>query len=301
MSTPQVVRSELSLERFDPLGRILTYDTFDAGFNGWTSLCGNHDGRIESVRPLYRDLRPPQLSSVDFFDIGTHGAMTGRTALKLATRAVPHSSAVGIRRLTMRRPGLVRVEAYLTYKAETRLPEPGTDWDGNADPSELDFASFTLSNDVCLPTGERCHMAIRYQNTDAEGNLVQRWRYKTALQPTTKRLLSDAGSAAATDMHTVNPEDWQDLPGEAQPLCYNEVPTKVNWHYLSWTFDTGAGRMVELVLNDRHYDLSTVTVPFFPEKYHALPGLLNLLLDVQTLRPVRNVLYVDSVLTSVDW
>lgn len=292
---------DISVDRFDPLGRILAYDTFSSGMSGWTALAGNHDGRIESIRPLYRDLRPPQLSSVDFFDIGSHGAMTGNYTMKLATRAQPLSSSVAIRRLTMRRTGLVRLELYFAYKAEVRVADPESSWDGNHDPGEHDFASFTISNDICRPGGVRCHMAVRYENADATGQLQHRWRYKTALQPTTRRLLADSSSLTATDMHTVSPDDWMDVPDAVQPLCYNEVPTKVNWHYLAWTFDTSNAGMVSLTVNDRSYDLQTITVPMFPERYGALDGLMNLLLDVQTLRPVRNFLFVDSVLLSVDW
>ena len=34
----------------------------------------------------------------------------------------------------------------------------------------------------------------------------------------------------------------------------NEVPTKVNWHYLRWVIDTEARRNVELQLNDQIMD-----------------------------------------------
>lgn len=287
--------------RFDPLGRILVHDTFDRGLNGWTALSGNHDGRIESIRPLYRDLRPPQLSSVDFFDIGTHGAMTGQYAMKLATRAQSESSSVGIRRLTMRQQGLVQVEMYFAYTAEARVADESEGWDGNHDPGEHDFGSFTLSNDICRPGGQRCHMALKYENTDSDGGLVQRWRYKTELQATTRRLLTDSDASAATNMHTVDPNAWANVADEAQPLCYNEVATKINWHYLRWQFDTTTFRGKELQVNDRSFDLRKVPVPMFPEKYGALDGLLNLLVDVQTSRPVRNFLFVDTIVVSVDW
>ncbi|CAN5385881.1 hypothetical protein BH10ACT7_BH10ACT7_00030 [soil metagenome] len=289
------------IERFDPLGRILTYDSFDSGLSGWTSLSGNHDGRLESIRPLYRDLRPPQLSSVDFFDIGTHGPMSGNYAMKLATRPQVDSSSVGIRRLTMRELGRAQVEMYFAYKAEVRQADSDEGWDGNHDPGEYDFGSFTISNDICRPGGDRCHMALKFENTSREGDLVERWRYKTGLQATTKRLLADPAAADATDMHTVDPDSWKDIPGGVQPLCYNEVATKVNWHYLRWQFDTAEGRSVELQVNDRTYDLSDIPVPMFPEKYGALDGLMNILIDVQTTRPVRNFMFVDTVVVSVDW
>lgn len=294
-------RQSIELERFNPLGRVLTYDEFHTGLNGWTSLSGNHDGRIESVRPLYRDLRPPQLSTVDFFDIGTHGPMSGNFAMKLATRAHPHSSSVGIRRLTMASLGRVQMEMYFAYKAEVRVAGAGEGWDGNHDPGEHDFGSFTINNDITKPGGERCHMTIRYENTDAQGNLTQRWRYKTGLAPSTQRLLNDPEASKAKDIHTVNENDWQDIRDGNQPLCYNEIATKVNWHYLRWQFDTALGRSLELQVNDRTYDLADVEVPKYPEPYGALDGLLNFFVEVQTLRGVRNFMYVDSVLVSTDW
>lgn len=291
---------DAALERFNPLRRILTVDSFDSGISGWTALSGNHDGRLESMRPLYRDLRPPTLSSVDFFDIGSHGAMSGNYVMKLATRPVPLSSSVAIRRLTMRRPGPVQVEMYFAFKADVN-PAPSHGWDGNQDPGEFDFGSFTVSNDVTLPGGERRHMAIRYQNVSTGGELVHEWQYKTDLQATTRRQLEQPTTGNATDMHTVDPDAWKTVPDGRQDLCYNEIATKVNWHYLRWQFDTAAGRMVELEVNDRVLDLRSVPVPTFPERYSALDGLLNLLIDVQTQSAVRNFLFIDTVVISADW
>lgn len=290
-----------SLQRFDPLGRILTYDNFDDGISGWTALCGNHDGDLDTVKPLFRDLQPPQLSSCNFVDIGTHGAMSGRYAMKVPTRAKKYSSGVAIRRLTMRALGRVQVEMYLAYKAEARLRPATADWDGNSDPSELEFGSFTISNDVCRPGGSRFHCALKYQNIADSGELDQSWYYKTGLQATTKRQITDPSLADVRDMHTTSPDEWEPIPDAHQPLCYNEVPTKINWHYLRWVFDTESGRNLELQVNDRTYDLSEIEVPQFPEKYAALDGLLNIIVDVQTHAAVRNFLFVDSVVVSVDW
>lgn len=40
-------------------------------------LIGNQDGDLDRVRPVVADMRPPQLSTLSFFDIGSHGAIDG--------------------------------------------------------------------------------------------------------------------------------------------------------------------------------------------------------------------------------
>jgi hypothetical protein len=104
-----------------------------------------------------------------------------------------------------------------------------------------------------------------------------------------------------TDLHTLRPDDWQPVSGGAMRFCYNEIPTKVNWHYLRWTFDTREQRNVELQVNDRVLDLRDVPVPVYDHPYEGLDNLLNFLLDVRTHTDARNFLWVDSSLISVDW
>ena len=146
---------------------------------------------------------------------------------------------------------------------------------------------------------QRHHCALRYVNTDFEGNFVRKWMYKTSLQVTTKMQL--AGVPTPTDYHTVHPDDWEEVPGGAFSLCHNEVPTKINWNYLSWTFDTDARRNVELRVNDRTMDLRDLPVPVYDHEYYGCDRLLNFCIDVRTHLPVRNFLFLDSVLVSVDW
>ncbi len=62
------------ISRFRPLRRILFYDDFDNGINGWTENQANHNGNLDDLRPGFNDLRPAQLSSCTFFDVGTHGS-----------------------------------------------------------------------------------------------------------------------------------------------------------------------------------------------------------------------------------
>ncbi len=289
-----------SLSRFNPLRRILFYDDFDEGINGWAELQANHSGNLDDLKPNMRDMRPPQLSNCTFFDIGTHGSMSGTYALKLATRPRPFHTAAAIKRLTFVRPGLVQLEMYFTFKAEQTFQSAGA-WDGNVSPSERDFGDFTISNDVCEgESGPRYLAALRYMNTDFEGRLVQTWMYKTSLHVTTK-MARQAGLPQDRDYHVQNVNDWAEVPGGRQPLCFNETATKINWHYLRWLFSIRERRNVELQVNDLVMDLRGIKVPAYDHGYRALNHLLNFVVDVRTHRHVRNFLYLDSVLVSVGW
>ena len=103
------------------------------------------------------------------------------------------------------------------------------------------------------------------------------------------------------DFHVRNPDDWREIPDSYMPMCYNEVPTKVNWHYIRWQWDLKTRRNVELQINDTVLDLRDVPVPVHPGTYWGLNRLLNFALDVRTHTDVRNFLYMDSVLISADW
>src|SRR5690625_2044593 len=72
-SPEALLAADPKLARFNPLGRVLSFDDFDQGTNGWCELIGNHDGygNLDTVDGHMRDFRPPQLSSCTFFDIGT--------------------------------------------------------------------------------------------------------------------------------------------------------------------------------------------------------------------------------------
>jgi len=302
--------SDPRLSKFNPLKRILTLDDFNEGTNGWTELLGNYNGRgdLDTVDDHMRDFRPPQLSNATFFDTGTHGAMTGTYSLKLATRAYPGHTATAIRRLTMSGRGLLQIEAYFTYKAETQVG--GTEeadsygavqWDGNLHPSEAQFGAFTVATDLCGDGGLRYHTVARYQNTDEDGNFVRKIMYPVVPEPTPREHVEGKVKLEyAADFTAPNPEDWHSI-GEPLELCFNEVPTKVNWHYLRWQIDTEKRRNVELQINDRIIDMSEVPVPPYEEKYDSLENLLNFYFSVRTLSGVRNFLYLDSVLISTDW
>ncbi len=77
-----LIETNPSLSRFNPMRHILFFDDFDNGHNGWCELQANHNGNLDDLRPALRDMRPPQISSCSFFDIGTHGSMDGTYALE---------------------------------------------------------------------------------------------------------------------------------------------------------------------------------------------------------------------------
>ncbi|MCP5113058.1 MAG: hypothetical protein GY953_19695 [bacterium] len=297
-----ILQADPRLSRFNPLPRILAFDDFDEGTNGWCELVANHDGNLDDVREVMADLRPPQLSNCTFFDTGTHGSASGNYALKLATRARPFHTAAAIKRLTFVKPGLVQFETYFTYKSEQVFDQPRRrDWDGNVAPSELNFGDITISNDVSEgERGLRYQCALRYANATADGKLTQRWQHKTSLHTTTRMHLLGQ-TQQAKDFHVAELDDWNDIPGGHQPLCYNETSTKVNWHYLRWLFDTRSRRSVELQTNNLVLDLRDIAVPMYEHGYRALSRLLNFVIDVRTRGGVRNFLYLDSALISVDW
>lgn len=296
-----LLQADTQLSKFKPLPRILFYDDFDEGINGWTELVANHNGDLDELRPVLRDLRPPQLSNCTFFDIGTHGSVSGNYALKLATRPRAFHTAAAIKRMTFSRPSLVQFEMYFTFKAEQTFgARSRREWDGNVSPSELNFGDFTISNDICEgETGPRYQCALRYFNTDLEAKLVQKWMYKTSLHTTTKMERQGLPSQIQ-DFHVQNVNDWAEIPGGHQALCFNETATKINWHYLRWVFDIRQRHNTELQVNELVLDLRQIKVPMYDQEYRGLNHLLNLLVDVRTHTTVRNFLFIDSVLVSMD-
>ena len=299
---------DIRLSRYTPLKRILAYDDFNTGTHGWVELHGNYDARsnLDTVNPYKRDFRPPQLSSCSFFDVGTHGAMSGTYALKIATRPEARHTSVAIRRLTMAARGRVQFETWFTYKTEAASEENaaasqagGGEWDGNTHPSETQFGAFTVATDICDTV--RYHCVARYLNTDLDNTLRRQWVYPLVPEPTTKQhFMGRDPLDRLTDFTAPNPEDWHPF-GEPQEMCFNEVPTKVNWHYLRWQIDTATRTNVELQVNDVTYDMRDIPVPTYEEDYGSLSNLLNFYVSVRTHANVRNFLFLDSALVSVDW
>ena len=164
------------------------------------------------------------------------------------------------------------------------------------------MGDFSFSNDICEGAdGRRYMLTLRYVNADEQGRLHRSWFYKTSLHTTTKMSRSGDG-AEVQDIHVQSPDDWKPLPGGEQELCFNETATKINWHYLRWRFDTREQTQTSSCKSTTAIgDLSEIPVPFYEQRYTGLANLLNFLVDVRTRRALRNFLFFDSIVVSVDW
>lgn len=285
-----LLRAHPDLSRFNPLRRIISFNDFDQSLHGWTGLIGNYEDSLDSLLPAYRDLRPPMLSNLSMWDTGTAGSMNGTYALKLATRPQAGAMAVAVKRLTFRRLGPIRLEAYFSFKPEAtelRLSESDVRAVG---------VLFDLQ-DVDRPAGapQRVMPHIRYLNA-LDDAFVGRWQYKKE-----RVTLHNIGGSGKTQSHFhLAPEGWLDLPDGDQLLCYNEIATKMNWHYLRLDFDLAAMTYLRFQCNDRVFDLAGVE----PMRMPAMANLwcmLNLAFWVETDRDKRAFLYLDSALLSGDW
>ena len=275
-------RADTGLSRFDPLPRILFFDAFNRGHNGWTTLVGNYEDDIDTMHPGYQQITAPMLSNLSHWDCGTHGAMSGTYALKVATRKKAGAQSVAIKRITYQRACPIMLEFYFTFKPEA----------SDLKLSKLDVRSvgvlFDLQDDK-----HRVMPHLRYLNAHG-GRPMQRWQYKE--KQVDFRRFSDE---TVTHYHLAD-QDWVDLPGDAQELCYNEIPTKVNWHYAAVGVDLRTMRYTHFQCNDRVYDMSdagTLTLDAMPN----LRGMLNVAFFAEADTDKRTFLYLDSVILSGEW
>ena len=269
---------------FDPLERVIFYDDFDEGTRGWSELIGNYEHSLDSMLPEYSDMRPPMLSNLTMWDTGTAGSMSGTYALKIASRPRAGSLATSIKRLTFRKRGLIQLECYFTFKPEAsqlRL-------------SLNDVRAFGVLFDLQdgMNPQYRWMPHLRYLNAQDE-RLVKRWQMKGAT-----RQFSKIGDSGETVSHFhLGAENWEDIDLPAQSLAYNEIATKMNWHYLRVTVDLAARRFLGFQCNDLVYagePLKYIAIPAMPN----LNCMLNTAFWVETNTDKRAFLYLDSVLLS---
>jgi hypothetical protein len=285
-----LIQANPNLSRFSPLRRIICYDDFDRGLQGWTALIGNYEDTLDSILPGFRDLRPPMLSNLTVWDTGTDGSFNGNYALKLATRPKTGSIGVAVKRLTFQEVGPLRLETYFTFKpeaSELRLSET----DVRAAGVLLDLQD----SDAKANDPGRVMPHLRYLNA-FNGQAMARWQYKKDRVP-----MRDIGGSGKTRSHFhLSSEGWLDVPGAGQRLCYNEIATKQNWHYLRLDFDLKTMSFLGFRCNDRVFDVSAIE----PMRMPAMANLwcmLNLAFWVETDLDKRGFLYLDSVLLSGDW
>jgi hypothetical protein len=153
-------------------------------------------------------------------------------------------------------------------------------------------ASVTLAHQ---PGAERVMPHLRYLNA-LEGNAVGHWQYKKD-----RVALHDIGGTGKTKSHFhLAPEGWLDLPGGEQLLCYNEIATKQNWHYLRVDLDLETMSYLHFQCNDRVFAMDDLA----PMRMPAMSNLwcmLNVAFFAETDRHKRAFLYLDSVLLSGEW
>jgi len=284
-----VASSDPRLSRFSPLSRILFFDDFDDGFNGWGGHIGNYEGSLDTMLPAYRDLRPPMLSTIPMWDTGSVGALDGTYALKLATRPAAGSLAVAIKRLTWRYAGPIQIEFIFTFKPEAsalELLETGV--------RAFGFAFDLQAGDRDPAPRERVMPHLRYLNA-LDGRRMEKWQFKRAVEP-----LRDVGGSGKTRSHFhLAPSGWEDVPDGGQQLCYNEIATKHNWYYVKIGFDLASMVFTAFRCNDREFDPAGIA----PMRFPAMPNLscmLNPFVWVEADGDTRAFLYIDSIVFSAD-
>ena len=281
MPSPHPVHSDPRLSRFDPLARVLYFDDFDTGMNGWTCLVGNYEDSLDTMTRSYARHTQPMLSQITHWDSGTHGSFDGTYALKIATRPVPGERNTAIKRITFRRASQIRVETYFAFKPEANELKL----------SDRDVRSVGLLFD--LQDGKQRVMPhLRYLNT-LEGERRHQWQFKQRSTP-----FRPIGGRRETVTHDhLSPNDWEDIAGAKQDLCYNEIPTKINWHYLRFDFDLERMCWLGFQCNDQVFDCAAVESIKMP----AMPNLscmLNLAFFCESNTAKRSFFYLDSVLLS---
>lgn len=273
-----------AMSRFDPLPRVIAFDRFSRGHCGYTALVGNYEDSLDTIIDSYRDMNQPMLSNGTHWDTGSHGAYDGTYALKVASRARPRSTNMAMKRITFRRACPIQIEAYFAFKPEAtelRL-------------SDLDVGAFGLLLDI-QDNNRRVLPYVRYLNA-FEGARKQKWQFKPHLES-----VADIGRTQETrSLPLMSTEGWEDVPGGAQQLCYNEVATKYNWQYLRMGFDLRSMSFTSLQCNDRVFDVSSLQ-PMRMEAWPNLNCMLNVCWTVESDSHKRAFAYLDSVLVSGDW
>jgi len=276
-----LLNADPALSRFDPLSRILFYDDFDTGPHGWSELIGNYEHTLDNVLPDYRDLRPPMLSNLTMWDTGSAGSMEGMYALKLATRPRKGAISVAVKRQTWRVRGPIQIEAYFSVKPEAN----------ELLLSETDVRAFGVLWDV-QDAETRWMPHLRYLNA-FDGERAGRWQYKSHREP-----FMPVGNTGKMVSHFhLKPEYWTDVPNGRRLLCYNEIATKMNWHYLKVGIDLRTRTFTGFQCNDHIFPaegLQTMQMPAMANLW----CMLNTAFWVETDRDKRSFLYLDSVLLS---
>lgn len=284
-----LLRVDPALSRFDPLPRIISLDDFSRGHCGWSQLVGNYEDHLDTMLPGYAQHSSAMLSTLGHWEAGSHGGMDSSYALKIATRPKPGAQNVAIKRHTFRKRGPIRFEAYFTFKPEANELKL----------SETDVRSvgflFDLQGGDQDADAQRVMPHLRFLNA-SDGKHWQKWQYKR--ETTTFKAVGPEDKTLSH--YHLSPDGWLDLPNGEQRLCYNEIPTKVNWSYLRFDFDLETMKATGFQCNDRNFDLSgfdSIRIPAMKNLW----CMLNFCLFAETDVAKRAFLYVDSICISGDF
>jgi len=303
---------------FKPFEKVLCYDDFDKGFNGWNVLLPNFQQNQFDYYPgqkKYTEWGSPMLSSATFSYLGTHGSLNGTYSLKLATKAVAGpadeqpvagSMSHAIKRMTLNENGLVKFEMWYAIKSEQTKPDNGL----------KDIKSFGFVFDI-QDEKKRYFCGIRYLNSVGDA-IIGKWQYAKAVDGEDKDW-GDVGQTAESDISRgdtiyvkrgIDPswlgkryadgssDSFQDIPNGKQRLCYNESVDKINWHYFSLTVDTVNRKYVSFQSINKVYDLSAFS-PTLVDAYPNINQLINPILWIETCSNRRAFLFIDSLIVSV--
>ncbi len=302
---------ERGLERFNPLARVITYDDFDRGFNGWLDLTPNfvYDNyeSFESVVDL-TSWAPAMLSSAAMRFGASHGSMEGTYSLKLTTapNAAPHTEppAAGSMGLVIKRlsrfgdPSKIQIEAWYSYS-------PAQDRVGLG---EEDIRAFGFFFDV-QDSEHRYMPGVRYVNA-LGGKPVKRWQYYRVSDGVTQKDwnfgIEDGWCKVGIDNQWYgrryedgSGDGYQWLPDGEQDLLYNESPDKLNWLYLRLTVDVDKREYIELQSMDRIFDMRGLA-PTLQDRYKSIDNLINPVFFVETDTNRSVHLFLDSVVYSTE-
>jgi hypothetical protein len=307
----KVFAYERQLERFKPLARVMTFDDFDRGFNGWMDLTPNYVYENYESFDSAVDLSswaPSMLSSASMRFAASHGSMEGTYSLKLTTApvAAPHteppangSMGIALKRLSrFDDPTKIQIEAWYAYT-------PAQDREGLG---EEDIRAFGFYFDV--QDGDYRYMpGVRYVNS-LDGQLVKKWQYWKVGEDVTPEQWSfgvkDGWCEPGVDnlwygrrYEDGSSDGYQWVPNGEQDLLYNESPDKINWLYFRLTVDVKKREYVELQSMDRVFDLRGIQ-PTLAKQYSSIDNLINPIFYIEsdTNRSVH--LFLDSIVYSTE-
>jgi hypothetical protein len=303
--------ADRQLERYNPLPRVITFDDFDRGQNGWLDLTANYvydDYRSFDSNVDLDNWAPTMLSSAPMRFASSHGSMEGTYSLKLSTAptGAPHTQppapgamGMAIKRMSrFNNPSKIQIESWYSYT-------PAQDREGLG---EKDIRAFGFFFDV-QDAEHRYMPGVRYVNS-LGGKLIKRWQYFQVSDGVTNADWNfgraDGWCQPGIDnqwygrrFEDGSADGFQWVEDGQQDLLYNESPDKINWMYFRLTVDIAKREYIELQSMDRVFDLRG-TQPTLAPAYKSINDLINPVFFVETDTDRAVHLFLDSIVYSTD-